>query len=205
MNKSFSALKAMKSVKRFSEVSKEEHCELCGERVFARHQHLMDPKTRKLCCSCDGCATLFDEQGATKLRRVPRDTKYLKNFQLSSDSWKKLEVPINLAFFYRDSRLQGKIIALYPSAGGALESVPPEASWEELLKLNPEIAAMTEDVEALLINRLHNRLDVFIAPIDRCFELVGIIRTHWRGFVGGDQVWKEVNGFLEQLAKEARP
>jgi hypothetical protein len=37
------------------------------------------------------------------------------------------------------------------------------------------------------------------APIDQCFRLVGIIRTHWRGLSGGGEVWQEIETFFQQL------
>ena len=58
---------------------------------------------------------------------------------------------------------------------------------------------MRPDVEALLVNRLGVGREYFLAPIDRCFELVGIIRMHWRGFTGGAKVEEEIEGFFARL------
>ena len=58
---------------------------------------------------------------------------------------------------------------------------------------------MQGDVEALLINRLGTTREYYIAPIDLCFELVGLIRMHWRGFSGGEKVWKEIDQFFQKL------
>ena len=55
---------------------------------------------------------------------------------------------------------------------------------------------MEPDVEALLINRVGPAREYFLAPIDECYRLVGLIRLHWRGLSGGTEVWKEIQGFF---------
>jgi hypothetical protein len=55
------------------------------------------------------------------------------------------------------------------------------------------------ELEALLVNRLNGAREYYRAPIDVCFELVGLIRLHWRGFSGGDKVWQEINAFFAKL------
>ena len=37
----------------------------------------------------------------------------------------------------------------------------------------------------------------WLVPIDDCFRLVGLIRTHWRGLTGGREVWAGDRGFFE--------
>ncbi len=59
------------------------------------------------------------------------------------------------------------------------------------------------DVEALLVNRLSSPR-YYRAPIDQCFRLVGIIRTHWRGLSGGQEVWQEIDRFFGELAQAQR-
>ena len=49
----------------------EEVCELCGARLHAEHQHLIDPRERRLLCCCDACAILFDGRDDARYRRVP--------------------------------------------------------------------------------------------------------------------------------------
>jgi hypothetical protein len=41
-------------------------------------------------------------------------------------------------------------------------------------------------------------------PISDCFELVGLIRTRWRGLTGGREVWEEIARFYEGLDRRAR-
>jgi len=60
-------------------------------------------------------------------------------------------------------------------------------------------------VEALLLNRAGAAREYFLAPIDKCYELVGTIRVHWRGLSGGDDVWREIENFFAKLRSEAKP
>jgi hypothetical protein len=62
---------------------------------------------------------------------------------------------------------------------------------------------MEPDVEALLVNRAGEARDYFIAPIDRCFELVGLVRTHWRGLSGGTDVWEKIHEFFARLRERS--
>ena len=64
---------------------------------------------------------------------------------------------------------------------------------------NPLLATLEPDVEALLINRVSGARDHYIAPIDRCFELVGLIRISWRGLSGGQEVWERIDNFFAEL------
>jgi hypothetical protein len=56
----------------------------------------------------------------------------------------------------------------------------------------------------LLVNRVGHpnvsaRAQYFIAPIDVCYKLVGLIRTNWRGLSGGSEVWTEIGQFFTNL------
>ena len=43
-----------------------------------------------------------------------------------------------------------------------------------------------------------------IVPIDVCFALVGLVRTHWRGLTGGADVRRELDHFFDRLDRKAR-
>jgi hypothetical protein len=62
---------------------------------------------------------------------------------------------------------------------------------------------LTPDVEALLANRLSGG-EYFLVPIDKCYELVGLIRSYWRGLSGGTEVWKQIGSFYDELKTRAR-
>ena len=94
------------------------------------------------------------------------------------------------------------MLALYPSAAGPTESLLTLDSWEQIVAANPVLNEMEADVEALLVNRVGPIRDYFIAPIDECYKLVGLIRMHWRGLSGGTEVWREINKFFEELKEK---
>jgi hypothetical protein len=90
-------------------------------------------------------------------------------------------------------------VAFYPSPAGATESLLPLGAWEEILESDSELATVSPDVEALLINKNDDGFECFLVPIDVCYELVGLVRLHWRGFDGGTEAWDAINGFFDGL------
>jgi hypothetical protein len=185
-----------------------ERCEMCSRGLPPEHEHLVEPAARKLVCACDACAILFEAQAGTKYKRVPRQVVFLPEFQLSDGQWDSLMVPIEMAFFFKSSP-QEKLIALYPSPAGPTESLLSLDTWTDIAQANPILNEMETDVMALLVNRVgHVRgaapAEYYLVPIDECYKLVGLIRTHWRGLSGGTEVWREIGGFFSSLKKRAR-
>lgn len=175
-----------------------ERCELCSTELSPVHQHLLDPKNRQILCSCDGCAVLFCGQARAHYLRVPRRIRALTDFQMADPQWEGLMIPINLAFFYFD-RTANKMMAMYPSPAGAIESLLSLESWNEIAADHSELRTMEADVETFLVNRVGSAAQYYIVPIDECFRLIGLIRMHWRGLSGGAEVWKEISQFFEDL------
>ena len=184
-----------------------ERCELCAKELGPGHQHLLDPIHRKVICSCDACSILFNSVGQTKYKRVPRRIRFHADFQLSDGQWESLMIPINMAFFFF-STPDKRMIVLYPSPAGPIESLLPLDAWNDIVRDNPALAGMEPDVEALLVNRIaHARgagaAEYFVAPIDECYKLVGLIRGSWRGFSGGTEVWRDIGKFFADLKEKA--
>jgi len=175
-----------------------ERCELCSAELSPIHQHLLDPKKRQIMCSCDGCAILFCGQSGAHYLRIPRRIRALSDFQMADLQWESLMIPINLAFFYRDSTAD-KMMAMYPSPAGAIESLLSLESWTEIAAEHPALRTIEPDVETFLVNRVGVPAEYYIVPIDECYRLVGLIRMHWRGLSGGTEVWKEVHQFFRDL------
>jgi hypothetical protein len=178
-----------------------ERCDLCGAALGSAHQHLIEPAVRKLLCACDACALLFESPTRTKYKRVPRRIRQLHDFQMTDAEWDSLMIPIGMAFMFASS-VQNCTLAVYPSPAGATESLLSLDAWRQIVANNPPLADLAPDVEALLVNRLdvaRNAAEHYIVPIDRCYELVGLIRTHWRGLSGGSEVWNEMRRFFDDL------
>ncbi len=184
-----------------------ERCEMCSLELAPEHEHLVEPANRRLICGCEACAILFEGHSGTKFKRVPREVLFLRDFQLSDAHWDALMVPIEMAFFFRSSP-QAKTIALYPSPAGPTESLLSLDTWADIVQMNPILNGMQDDVCALLVNRIgHVRgaspAEYYLVPIDECYKLVGLIRTHWRGLSGGTEVWREIGAFFAALKKRA--
>ena len=182
----------------------QERCELCNRALAPEHRHLFETRTRQVACACDGCALAFRNVRDGRFKTIPRSARTLPNFQITDAQWESFTLPFNLAFFSHNT-VAGKMTAMYPSPAGATESLLPLPAWEALLNANPRLARMEPDVEAFLVNRAGDARQYYIAPIDHCYELVGLIRMHWRGFSGGDEVWKQIGCFFNRLEERAVP
>lgn len=184
-----------------------EHCEMCAAEVPGEHPHLVELSQRKLLCACDACALLFSGRADARYKRVPRNVRLLANFHLTDAEWDGLMIPINLAFFFKDST-SSRVSALYPSPAGATESLLPLEAWNNIVQANATLAGLEPDVEALLVNRVGaargvTAAEYYIVPIDACYRLVGLIRLHWRGLSGGTEVWQEIGQFFSNLRAHA--
>ena len=175
-----------------------EVCELCATRLASEHPHLLELETCRILCACEACAILFGDSARQRLRRIPRDVRRLPDFVMDDQEWDSLLVPIKLAFFVHSSKA-GRVVARYPSPGGAMESSLDLDYWNVISERNPSLREFVPDVEALLVNRISDPRQYYRVPIDRCYRLVGIIRKHWRGLSGGSEVWNVVDEFFRQL------
>jgi hypothetical protein len=182
---------------------------MCGVEIPLQHPHLVEPESRRIVCSCGACAILFPFHGDAKYRRIPREARSLPDFRLSDDQWESLLIPINMAFFFESTPAE-RVVAMYPSPAGPTESLLSFESWSEIVQANPLLESMRQDTEALLVNRLGERYgyagaEYYLAPIDQCYRLVGLIRAHWRGLSGGTEAWEQIKRFFAELREEARP
>lgn len=188
-----------------AEADPPEHCDLCGAEIPAEHRHVLELSTRAIRCACRPCSLLFHlgGSGAGRLKLIPDRRIALDGFTLSDLMWEGLRIPVEMAFFFRESA-SGRVKAFYPSPMGPTESALGLESWEEIERENPFLASMQPDVEALLVNRAGGRPGQWLVPIEDPYRLVALIRTRWRGFTGGREVWEAIDGFFAQLDARAR-
>jgi hypothetical protein len=205
MSATESPLRRLAASRPVEPVEQIERCELCAEPIAPEHRHVVDLQARSLLCACRGCALLLDRRGAGggHYRLVPERRLRLDGFDLDDVRWSSLAIPVDLAFFFRSSSA-GRVAAVYPGAMGATESLLELETWQELEEANPVLRELDDDVEALLVNRAGGRREHFLVPIDDCYALAGVMRTHWKGFGGGAEVWREIDAFFDRLRERAQ-
>jgi Family of unknown function (DUF5947) len=185
-----------------------EHCDLCSAPIPPEHRHILDVASRELMCTCRPCAILFDRAaagaGGRHYRLVPDRRLRIADFAMDDVAWAELRLPVDLAFFFHSSQAE-RVLAFYPSPMGATESLLGLEAWRSLEADNPVLRTLEPDVEALLVNRARGARHHHVVPISDCFELVGLIRTRWRGLTGGREVWEEIARFYDTLDARARP
>ena len=179
-----------------------ERCEMCAVPIGDEHGHVVDLTGRQLMCTCRGCYLLFTDQTADlRYRAVPDRYLAFPDFRLSQGSWDGLDIPVGLAFFFRNS-VQERMIAFYPGPAGATESELSLDAWNDVCAAEPRTSELLDDIEALLV-RMPGP-DVFLLPIDACYEFVGNLRTMWRGFDGGSDVRRYIDSFFERIRVRAK-
>jgi hypothetical protein len=184
-----------------------EVCEMCSAPISGEHSHVVNVESRSLMCSCRGCYLLFTVEGAArgKYRAVPDRYLYDPSFRLTDWQWDEFQIPVRIAFFFFNSSIS-RVAAFYPSPAGATESLLPLDAWQQLSASNPSLGGLAPDVEGLLVyGRNRDGFDCFIVPIDACYELTGLIRRRWKGFDGGEEVWRDVDDFFKRVRSRSEP
>jgi hypothetical protein len=182
-----------------------ERCELCSAPIVPDHRHLLDLRNRELMCACQACTILFDRKGAGAghYRLVGDRRLAVPDLELDDVLWAELRLPVDMAFFIRHSA-EDRVRAYYPSPMGPTESELELDAWAALEAANPVLGTLEPDVEALLVNRALGARQHWIVPIDECYGLVGLIRSSWRGFTGGAEVWQAIRHRFEELDRRSR-
>ena len=185
-----------------------ERCEMCAQPIAEQHQHVVDLESRSLMCTCRGCYLLFtDQQAALRYKAVPDRYLSFPDFAFGPADWDDLQIPVGLAFLFRNS-VQDRVFAFYPSPAGATESELALGSWDRIVAANPRLDLLLPDVEALLIygaDRARAGFTCHLVPIDACYELVGTMRRTWRGFDGGQEARAAMDDFFATVESRSRP
>jgi hypothetical protein len=181
-----------------------EYCDICHASLPDDHRHLLHLEERRIVCSCEACWALHS--GDAEYRPAGMRTVWLDSMQCSDEIWGTFQIPIGLAFFMRSSVSEG-VVAFYPSPAGATESELSLEAWDALVELNPVLADLDPDAEALIVNRMAEPPQYVIAPIDQCYALVGLIKSRWEGISGGAALEEAVPAFFAALRSRtsARP
>ncbi|NBE97717.1 hypothetical protein FE391_28615 [Nonomuraea sp. KC401] len=176
-------------------------CGLCGEALPDVHRHLLELPSRELRCACRACQVLFDHAAAGgpasggRHVLVPDRRRRMSGFVLPDPVWARLGVPVRMACLVRDSA-SGGIVAFYPSPAGAVRAPADQAAWDLIVRDNPVLAELRQDVEALLVDRDRG---AWMVPLDDCYALAGTIRARWRGLTGGQEVRAHLDTFFTDL------
>lgn len=180
-----------------------ERCDMCTAGIGAAHSHVVDLQSRALMCTCRPCYLLFtDEQANLHYRAVPERYLALPGSALDERAWDELQIPVGLAFLFANS-VQDRMVAFYPGPAGATESELPLPAWERIVARTPQLALLRPDVEAVLVRR--SDASCHVVPIDACYELVGRLRTLWRGFDGGQEAHQAIDEFFTRVRARSRP
>ncbi|CAN5433913.1 DUF5947 family protein [soil metagenome] len=184
-----------------------ERCEMCAEPLAEEHQHVVNVESRALICACRPCYLLFaDEHAHLRYRAVPDRYLWFRDFTLESDAWDEMQIPVGLAFLFRNSA-QKRTVAFYPGPAGATESELPLDAWERIVTAHPGLGRVLPDVEALLLVREETGSAThacFLVPIDACYALVGQLRMLWRGFDGGSEAHTAMDAFFSDIRERSK-
>jgi hypothetical protein len=185
-----------------------ERCEMCAEPIGDEHPHVVSLESRALMCTCRGCYLLFTaEDAALRYRAVPDRYLSFPGFRLGAGEWDELQIPVGLAFLFYNS-VQGRTVAFYPGPAGATESELPLDAWQRIVAGNPDLGVLRPDVEALLLrspDRDQPSFSAHLVPVDACYELVGRLRSLWRGFDGGQEAHAAIEDFFAHVRDRSRP
>jgi Family of unknown function (DUF5947) len=155
---------------------------------------------RQIVCVCESCWAL--RSGEADFAPTGSRTLWLEDFELPEELWAQFRIPIGLAFFMHSS-VTDCIVAMYPSPAGATESELHFETWSRLAKLNPVLETLEPDAEGLIVNRISDPPAFAIAPIDRCYMLVGLVKASWEGISGGAAVEEAIAGYFDELRRGA--
>ncbi len=185
----------------------DERCEMCSEPIAEEHQHVVNIEGRQLMCVCRGCYLLFTDTNAElRYRAIPDRYLSFPGFALDRREWEALQIPVGLAFFFRNTAL-GRTVAFYPGPAGATESELDLAAWNNIRDADPRVDMLADDTEALIVRVPDveaRQPECFLVPIDACYEFVGRLRLLWHGFDGGQKVREFIADFFDQVAARSQ-
>jgi hypothetical protein len=151
-----------------------------------------------------------DPHAELRYRSVPDRYLAFPDFALDRRGWESLQIPVGLAFFFRNSAID-QTVAFYPGPAGATESELDMDAWNTISGADARLSMLADDVEALLVrvpeddpDRPAQPAECYLVPIDACYEFVGRLRMLWRGFDGGQQVREFIDEFFDGISARSK-
>jgi hypothetical protein len=174
-------------------------------RLADEHGHVADIAEHRLLCVCRPCALLFAPRGAGagRFRAVGEEVRRVGDLRLTDADWDALAVPVDLVFFFRQTGVD-RLLAFYPGPGGATQSELDLTAWSTVTVANPVLDEIEPDVEAVLLRRHEGQSSAYLVPVHRCYELVGVVRSWWKGLAGGTEVWSRIAAYFDDLDRHSR-
>ncbi|OLZ11328.1 DUF5947 family protein [Sulfobacillus thermosulfidooxidans] len=196
-----SILRVKNWVREDSTRTEEDVCEVCNRLIpQTGHRHLLRLQTGQVVCACQHCALLFDAPGQSQYQSIPTRIISLGRAMLDMEFWDRISSPVHLVGIVK--RRGGQAEIFYPSPAGAVSGGPISREFLTL-PLQEALDTMSDEVEVLLFADLSGMTEGFLIPLDRFYELIGLLRLNWQGLSGGNDVSRRIRQFFDQLARQA--
>ena len=164
----------------------EESCDLCSAPLDSKACPPSRRRATQVMCACTPCAVLFTDS-MTRFRGISSaDVRHLPDCCLTHEDLGGVGYSDQSCFCVSFQRDRADDCLISKPWGRNRASLPADV-WEEIVTHEPRLAKMQDDVQAFLVNRLAEPYQYYMAPIDKCFELVGTVRLYWKGFTGGTE------------------
>jgi hypothetical protein len=169
-------------------------CELCAVPLAVAHDHLFDPRTRVVRCSCRACAMIIPSSSTAAYRLVPKRRERVANDVRALVA--QLGIPVGVAALLVHDH--GRVSVAFPGPAGIVESELDAETWTQVIAALPVAATLVPEVEAIVCSTLADG-GAWRVGIDVVFELVGELRASWQGMTGGQEAPRAIARVLASL------
>ena len=162
-------------------------------RSATSHGHVVEPRAAARSCAPAGPATCCSPTRRRGRRPLPRRARPLParpGVRARRGRWDALQIPVRRRLLLPQLRRSTGWWRFYPSPAGATESLLPLDAWDEVVAANPAWPTSSPTSRRCWCGAAGEGFECFLVPIDACYELVGLVRLHWKGFDGGEEAWR---------------
>ena len=167
---------------------------------------MVNVEGRQLMCICRGCYLLFtDSHAQLRYRAVPDRYLAFPDFALDRREWEALQIPVGLAFFFRNSAHgPNRRVLSRPGRRHRVRTGPRRLERDHRRRPPGRACWPTTSRRCWSGCPTDEQAppQCFLVPIDACYEFVGRLRMLWRGFDGGQEAHRFIDEFFAQV--EAR-